>query len=175
MTDELTIRPARDGDREFVADFASILLEFGSPAWPEAKLLEPGFREVLARAVDDAGERTAVLIAESTGGRRLGFISLKVRPDVTGTDRAHVADLAVAADARRLGVGSALMEAAEEWARGQGLATISLEAWSTNERALAFYRELGFRPESLCLYKEVGPVTGARSPRAWPGSAAGPA
>jgi ribosomal protein S18 acetylase RimI-like enzyme len=27
--------------------------------------------------------------------------------------------------------------------------------WSTNERALRFYRELGYSAESLCLVKQV--------------------
>jgi ribosomal protein S18 acetylase RimI-like enzyme len=150
-----SIRPAHDDDRAFVADFAPSLLEFGSPAWTDVEALAPAFRKVLAAAVSDQGPNTAVLIAEHTDGRRLGFISLKVREDVTGVERGHVADLAVAEDARRLGVGRALVHAAEGWASRLGLSTLSLDVWTTNERAVAFYESLGFQAESLCLIKDL--------------------
>lgn len=155
MTDRIEIRPAGDGDREFVAGLVSSLLEFGSPVWRDADALATGFRAVLADAVASEDPDAAVLVAQGSDGRRLGFISLKVREDVTGVERGHVADLAVAEEARRIGVGSALMEAAEAWARQRGFGVLSLDVWSTNERALAFYERLGYRAESLCLIKAV--------------------
>ena len=155
VTDEIVIRPATDEDREFVAQFVSSLLEFGSPAWKDSGALAAGFREVLADAVSNQGPRAAVLIAHDAGGERLGFVSVKVREDVTGAERAHVADLAVTEGARRLGVGRALMLAAEAWARERGLPVVGLDVWSTNERAMAFYRCLGYQPESLHLIKEL--------------------
>jgi ribosomal protein S18 acetylase RimI-like enzyme len=155
VTDEIVIRPAGDDDREFVAQFVASLLEFGSPAWKDPSSLAPGFRNVLADAVTNQDSDAAVLIAQREDGSRVGFISLTVRADVAGVARAHVADLAVAEGERRLGVGRALMGAAEVWARQLGLTTLSLDVWSTNDRALAFYHSLGYRPESLCLIKEV--------------------
>jgi ribosomal protein S18 acetylase RimI-like enzyme len=153
--DAILIRPAREEDRDFVAQFVPSLLEFGSPAWEDPGVLAQGFRKVLAEAVSNQDAGAAVLIAEREDGGRVGFISLKTRDDLTGVARAHVADLAVAESARRLGVGRALMRAAETWARERGLTILSLDVWSTNERALAFYRDLGYRPESLCLIKAV--------------------
>jgi N-terminal acetyltransferase B complex catalytic subunit len=95
------------------------------------------------------------LVAEGAEGAPLGFISLRVSTDAVGAARGHVADLAVIADARRIGVGTALMEAGEAWVRDHGLAAVSLDVWSTNQRAVAFYRELGYSVESLCLVKDV--------------------
>jgi ribosomal protein S18 acetylase RimI-like enzyme len=152
---EIAIRQAHDGDRVFVAGLASSLLEFGSPAWEDAGALTPGFRDVLAKAVVEQDQRAAVLVAQSADGRPLGFISLKVRKDATGIERGHVADLAVTEDARRIGVGRALMRAGEAWARERALPVLDLDVWSTNERALAFYRSLGYRAESLCLIKAL--------------------
>lgn len=54
-----------------------------------------------------------------------------------------------------MGVGTGLMKAGEAWARDRGLPALSLDVWSTNERAPAFYRRLGYRAESLCLIKSV--------------------
>ncbi len=155
MSDALVIRPATDEDRDFVAQFASSLLEFGSPVWKDPASLAPRFRAVLADAVSNQGPRTAVLIAQDQDGGRLGFISLTVREAIGGVERAQVADLAVAESARRRGVGRALMGAAEAWARERRFSVVGLDVWSTNERAMAFYRDLGYRPETLHFIKEL--------------------
>jgi ribosomal protein S18 acetylase RimI-like enzyme len=153
MTERLLIRPARERDCEFIGGLVPSLLEFGSPTWDDAGAFAPGLRDVLADAVRAQGPQSTVLVAEGADATRLGFISLRVGQDVVGAARGHVADLAVTADARRRGVGTALMRAGEAWARDRGLPALSLDVWSTNERALAFYRRLGYRAESLCLVK----------------------
>jgi ribosomal protein S18 acetylase RimI-like enzyme len=155
MTDRIKIRPAHQGDVDFVAASAVSLLEFGSPAWKDPEALAPGFRKVLAEAVRNQDQRSTVLIAEDEDGTPLGFISLKVSRDVAGVERGHVADLAVAESARRRGVGRALMRAGEAWARERGFTALSLDVWSTNERALEFYGRLGYGAESLCLIKAL--------------------
>lgn len=156
MTGEFSIRPADERDCEFIAGLVPSLLEFGSPMWDDAGAFAPGFRDVLADAVRGQGPQSTVLVAEGGDGTRLGFISLRLAKDVAGAPLGHVADLAVTADARRMGVGTALMNAGEAWARERRLPAISLDVWSTNERALAFYRRLGYSVESLCLVKRVG-------------------
>ena len=155
MTDRIVIRPAKADDSDFVAGLVSSLLQFGSPAWEDTDALAPGFRDVLVDAVRAQDPRAAVLIAQGADGTPLGFISLKMAADVTGVERGHVADLAVRDDVRRAGVGRALMQAGEAWARERGLPVLSLDVWSTNQPALAFYRALGYRPESLCLIKAL--------------------
>ena len=156
MTDQFLIRPAQEADCEFIAGLVYSLLEFGSPAWDDAPALAPGFRDVLVSAVRSQDPRSSVLVAEGAEGAPVGFISLKVGEYAVGGARGHVADLAVTADARRIGVGTALMRAGEEWARDRGLPAVSLDVWSTNERALTFYRRLGYCAESLCLTKRLG-------------------
>jgi ribosomal protein S18 acetylase RimI-like enzyme len=155
MADRTVIRPAHAGDSDFVAGLVPSLLSFGSPAWENADALAPGFRNVLVDAVRAQDSQASVLIAEGTDGTPLGFISLKVRLDLTGSERGHVADLAVREDARRMGAGQALMQAGEAWARERGLPVLSLDVWATNQPALAFYRALGYRPESFCLIKAL--------------------
>jgi ribosomal protein S18 acetylase RimI-like enzyme len=155
MSDQLLIRPAREDDCEFIAELVPSLLEFVSPAWHDPTSFVPGFRDVLVNAVRGQDAQSTVLIAQGADGTPLGFISLRLGEDVVGTARAHVADLAVTAGARRVGVGTALMSAAEAWARERGLPAISLDVWSTNERAQAFYRRLGYGAESLHLLKRL--------------------
>jgi ribosomal protein S18 acetylase RimI-like enzyme len=143
------------GDRDFVMGLAASLLEFGSPTWKDAQALAAKFREVLGDAVTRGDSRAAVLIAQGAGDTPLGFVSLVVREDVAGVERGHVADLAVREEARKMGVGRVLMQAAEAWSRQRGLPALSLDVWSTNQRALAFYRRLGYGAESLCLVKAL--------------------
>lgn len=110
---------------------------------------------MLTQAIDHQSRRSTVLIAEAADATPLGFVSLKVRRDAASFERAHVADLAVIDSARRTGVGTALMKAAESWARDLGMGLLSLDVWSTNDDALAFYRRLGYSAESVCLTKRL--------------------
>ena len=91
----------------------------------------------------------AVLVAEAED-RILGRLSISRDPHPASR---HVADvgLMVAADARRRGVGRALMQAAEDWARETGVTKIELHVFPYNEAALALYDELGYRREGLRL------------------------
>ncbi|MDX6452831.1 MAG: hypothetical protein QOH16_2880 [Gaiellaceae bacterium] len=55
--------------------------------------------------------------------------------------------MAVAREWRGRGVGSALMEAAIDWARAQGLHKLSLGVFAHNAAGLALYRKYGFVEE----------------------------
>jgi ribosomal protein S18 acetylase RimI-like enzyme len=55
--------------------------------------------------------------------------------------------MAVTREWRGRGVGSALMVAAIEWAREQGLHKLSLSVWPHNAAAIALYRKCGFVEE----------------------------
>lgn len=55
--------------------------------------------------------------------------------------------MAVRREWRGRGVGSALLDAAEEWARGNGVHKLSLDVFVHNERAIGLYRKHGFVEE----------------------------
>lgn len=131
------------------------LLEFGSPVWRDTETLAQGFGSALAHALVNQGAQAEVLIAQSIDGSPLGFVSLKVVEGIGGAKRGKVADLAVTKDARRMGVGTVLMEAAEAWARDRGFGLLILDVWATNETALSFYRGLGYFADSLTLVKNL--------------------
>ena len=57
--------------------------------------------------------------------------------------------MAVAREWRGRGVGSALLAAAIEWSREQGLHKLSLGVWPHNAAAIALYRKFGFVDEGL--------------------------
>jgi putative acetyltransferase len=85
----------------------------------------------------------AVFAAERDDGRLVGRLSVARDPHPAST---HVADLGlmVALGARRQGVGSALLEAAVDWARGAGVRKLELHVFPWNEAAIALYEKFGF-------------------------------
>jgi ribosomal protein S18 acetylase RimI-like enzyme len=60
-------------------------------------------------------------------------------------DEAYIEELAVAADARRLGIGRALLDACEQEARGHGKRRLTLWVTSDNRAGIALYQAAGFR------------------------------
>src|SRR5215207_2407480 len=75
-------------------------------------------------------------------GAPAGFALLGVR----GAD-GWIGGMGVVPEARRRGLGRALMEAAVEAARGRGVRVLRLEVLEQNEPAARLYRQLGFGHE----------------------------
>jgi L-phenylalanine/L-methionine N-acetyltransferase len=88
----------------------------------------------------------AVYVAEREDGALVGRLSVGRDPHPAS---AHVADvgLMVAVDARRQGVGTALLQAAVDWAREAGVRKLELHVFPWNEAAIALYERFGFERE----------------------------
>ena|SRR5256885_1368140 len=89
-----------------------------------------------------------VIVAERAGGAGLaGFIELGSRPYAEGCRTSPVAYLEgwyVDEDARRAGVGTALVRAGEEWARQRGFRELASDALLDNETSHRAHTTLGF-------------------------------
>jgi GNAT superfamily N-acetyltransferase len=98
------------------------------------------------------------LVAE-LDGRVVGVADLRVvYPGGAhqGLRYGEIAELAVAAHARGCGVGSALVAAAETWARERGCTYTVLDYNARNVDARRFYRErLGYRPAGEIVLKKL--------------------
>lgn len=104
-----------------------------------------------------------------TGGATVAFDTPGVTMLEGRRDLAVLWDIRVALDARRQGVGSALFQNVEAWARVQGCRQLKVETQNTNVQACRFYEQQGCRlrainrgaypelPEELQLlwYKDV--------------------
>lgn len=135
----MQVRSARLDD---VPELARLTTELGYPS-PLADL-----EGRLAAALDDPGR--AVFVAE-VGGRVAGWIDVAERRPLQEGRSAEIGGLVVAADLHRIGLGRALVAAAEQWAAGRGLASMTVRSRSTRAGAHAFYRGLGFEDVKTSL------------------------
>jgi GNAT superfamily N-acetyltransferase len=100
----------------------------------------------------------ATMVAE-LDGQVVGFVDVRVAYP-GGSHRAlrygYVSELAVAAGARRRGVGAALLAGAEAWARDHGCVYATLDYNARNLDAGRFYRDrMGYRPAGEIVLKEL--------------------
>jgi aminoglycoside 6'-N-acetyltransferase I len=88
-----------------------------------------------------------VLVAVDSESRVVGFAELSIRAYAEGcvTDRiAYLEGWFVEPDARRMGVGRALIEAAEAWGRSQNCTEFGSDALLDNVVSAEAHRALGF-------------------------------
>lgn len=148
----LRIRPYVPADREFVLSLAPRLM-IGMPAWREPAAWLETVQKWLTGSIEQHGQNTTVFIAEDEQGERLGFATVSHDSHFTGEPQAYIGELATGEAAEGRGVGKALAEACEGWAREQGYRIISLATGAANERAIGFYRHLGYVAEDVKLIK----------------------
>jgi len=89
----------------------------------------------------------ATLIAERTANQACGFAEVGARPFADGCDTQPVAYLEgwyVDADARRRGIGAALLRGVEAWARGRGYRELASDTELSNSASQQAHVELGF-------------------------------
>lgn len=150
----MRVRPAEPADRAFVVATAPRLAAFGPPAWRTADEIVAREALVLDGHFDAPAAFSALLIAESPAGERSGFVYLERLQDYFTLEfHGHVGILAVPESAAGQGAGSALMRAAEAWARAQGFRKLTLTVFEGNRGARAVYEHLGYAPETLRYVK----------------------
>lgn len=96
------------------------------------------------------------------GNRPLGFAELSIRryAEDCVTDRvAYLEGWYVEPDARRRGIGEALVRAAEDWAKARGCAEFASDALIDNQVSAAAHRALGFEEtvQIRCFRKVLDP------------------
>jgi ribosomal protein S18 acetylase RimI-like enzyme len=98
---------------------------------------------------------TAFLAGDPAAGYALCQLHLR-EPSIfsPGYRRLMVDHIAVAPEARRQGLGRALLAAARQLARDLQADEIMLDTWETNTEAHAFFRAAGFSPRRM-LFRAV--------------------
>ena len=156
----MQIRPAT------VEDFAGLCRLWSAVDRLHAELVPDFFRQPpepprsrgdLRRQLAESDRLT--LVADEQGDpvglAEARLVDTPEEPQLQPRRRVYLDGLVVAARWQRRGVGRALLEAVEAWARGRGATDILLTVWTGNRAAEAFYGELGFRPHNQVLGRRL--------------------
>ncbi len=90
-------------------------------------------------------DQYAVYVVERPEGKVAGWIGVSIFRTVAVDPCAEITGLVVDSDVRSLGMGSALVEIAEEWARSRGCNAISVRSNVKRGDAHRFYERHGFQ------------------------------
>ena len=148
-----TIREVRPQDRNEWVRLRHAL-------WPDATL-EEHRRDADRFLAGDRREPAAVLMAFDDGGHALGLVELSIRNivDSCSTDRVgYLEGWFVVPEARRRGIGAALVAAGEHWARSAGCREFASDASLNNEISCRAHVALGFTEtgRSVNFRKDIG-------------------
>ena len=152
-----TVRRGRRGDADAAARLWVQSAEehtFYDAVYATAPDAEKVMRRFLA---DLSGSSHSCLFVAERESEVIGFLSGELRegsPAFRPKTWAAVEDVYVAPEHRSLGIGRALFEACQEWARDKGANGVSLQVAAGNTRARKFYEGLGFHEVSVYQVKE---------------------
>ena len=101
-----------------------------------------------------------LFVAVDSTGEHIGHILLLGNQidSVADVPQAWVYDVSVRREWWGQGVGRSLMAKGEEFARSLGLGYVGLGVTQANERAVGFYRELGYEVERVQMVKKIEPL-----------------
>lgn len=131
-TPAFLLRQVEIGD---AAEIARLGTELGYPA---------DTNEMLTRLQAALGDESRRVFVAATGNGLLGWIGVERRSTLETGDKAEIVGLVVDAQARRLGVGQALVEAAEDWARRQGFDALMVRSNAARIESHPFYLKHGY-------------------------------
>jgi ribosomal protein S18 acetylase RimI-like enzyme len=138
-----TVREARPGDDAFVAALVPRFVEHGAADGHTREEVIEGTRRVLSEALRAPRPGDVFLIAQDDAGERSGFVYAVTECDFfTGEPYLHVSEIATARSGD--GVGAALMEAAETYARERAYRFVTLNVVDENTAARRFYERHGY-------------------------------
>lgn len=126
-----------------------------------ARIYVPTMDEATRLFMPQESPDAAVLVAE-VDGRVAGFVQVLLRrpPEQSSMLRprllGYVREVGVSEGARGTGLGSQLLEAAEEWACLAGAQAMMVDTGAKNSQAQRFYRErMGYRDSGVILIKPL--------------------
>jgi ribosomal protein S18 acetylase RimI-like enzyme len=152
VSTDFTIRPGR---REDAAEAARLWMQSAEEhtAHDRVYATAPGAEKTMRRFLADlANSGYSFLFVAVAGDRTVGFISGELRqgsPTFLPKTWASVDDVFVEPDYRNRGMGRALLQSVEAWAKMRDADGISLQVAAANTRGRKFYEDLGFREISV--------------------------
>lgn len=157
---DIVIRRAESRDAAPLGELGASLMRMHY-AFDAQRFLEPGhgvesgYARFLGSQLQD--DESIVLVAERRD-RVVGYVFAAIEPlswKELRDECGFIHDLLVTDDARRSGVGEALLDKAIEWLREQGMPRVVLGTAAQNETARRLFERRGFRPTMIEMTLEL--------------------
>jgi len=160
---DIEIREYQENDRKFVE---KLQREHLLASAPKTRLADVSDAEKLNRMLGWYNEKIEVLqhvpicrtyIATDKTGKQLGYVIVmaEAKDDFRPERQGFLCDLAIEEAYWGSGVAQALIEAAEHYAKRMGHEFMMLNVSAFNERAVEFYRKLGYVEEWKMMGKRL--------------------
>jgi GNAT superfamily N-acetyltransferase len=150
------VRPATLLDREAVFALVPRLRAFGEVPLRSPEALDAGEQRTLAQHFVAPAEGSRLWVAEGADGVLLGAAYAQSLWDYfTEETHGHLGMLVVARHAARRGVGRALIQEVEAWAREKGFRFLTLNVFARNLDARRFYEHDGFIEDTVRYLKPL--------------------
>ncbi len=147
---DFRIRLAQPADGDQLAHLREAL-------WPESSAEEHAREaELILNGQASSTMPLIMLVAEASDRTIVGFLEAGLRSHADGCDTTrpvgYIEGWFVAESQRRRGIGSALLLAAENWARTQGCAEMASDTWIDNEGSQRVHEVLGYQVVDRCVH-----------------------
>jgi GNAT superfamily N-acetyltransferase len=152
--DAVRIRAFRGSDRDQVQALAPGLTA-GVAWWRDPGAVLAAVNGWIRTSLDGAGEPDRAVFVAELDGKVAGVVTVSKTTHFTGQADAYVGELVVAPGARRRGIATRLMGAAEAWAASLRLGFLTLETGAANREARSLYAALGYLEEDVRLAKAL--------------------
>lgn len=148
------MRRYRPDDRSVVLGLAG-RLTVGVAGWRDPVAVQAAVTAWVESSADAHDRADRALFVAEFRGSVVGFVSVASREHFSGVVDGYIGELAVADGRQRLGIGRALVTAAEQWSRDRGLGRVVLDTGAGNTAARTFYAALGYVEEDVRLSRPV--------------------
>lgn len=150
------VRRAASDDADAILALMPRLAAFDVPKSRNPLDLWRSDAAMFQRWLDGEVAECFVHVAVDDSAKILGFTLVSLRPELLSHEpSAHLEAIAVGEDAEGMGVGQALLAAAEGEATAHGARTITLHVFAVNTRARGFYEKSGYDGELIRYIKEL--------------------
>lgn len=132
------------------------LRAFGEALLRGPDALDAGEMRTLSEFFDAPGDDERLWVATAATDEVVGAAYAECLQDYFTQERhAHLGILMVAEQAEGRGVGRALIQTVEQWARDSGFRFITLNVFAANEAAQRFYRKAAYRADYVRYIKPL--------------------
>jgi ribosomal protein S18 acetylase RimI-like enzyme len=153
----------REYQRDDLPTLKQLIAELHDTLRPFDEYLAPVERiadEYTAYLVGTCRDSAGIFLVAARGDRLVGFVCVfglvaPAEPDQYPDKFSAIANIYVSPSLQGQGIGAALMQRAEDHARGLGVGKLELTVLSRNRRAVDFYRRLGYRERTRTLTKRL--------------------